>query len=134
MKIFFYCLRDFDELPYCEKFSAETGIAYDHAPFYPDPENYRLVQGCEAVSVIPCDMSAPVLRRFCDLGVRYLLCRSIGYDHVDLAEAKKLGMRVANVSYPPTGVAGYTLMLMLMACRRINVVLRQAGMQNFTLR
>ncbi len=134
MKIFFYCLRDFDELPYCEKFSAQTGIGYAHAPFYPGPDNYRLVQGCEAVSVIPCDMSAPVLRNFCSLGVKYVLCRSIGYDHVDLAEAKRLGMRVANVSYPPTGVAGYTVMLMLMACRRIRSVLRQADMQNFMLR
>jgi len=134
MKIFFYCLRDFDELPCCEKCSAETGIAFAHAPFYPSAENYRLVQGCEAVSVIPCDMSAPVLREFSALGVKYILCRSIGYDHVDLAEAKRLGLRVANVSYPPTGVAAYAVMLMLMGCRRITALLRQAEMQNFTLK
>ncbi len=134
MKIFFYCLRDFDELPWCQKFSRETGIAFDHAAFYPSPENYCLTEGCEAVSVIPCDMSAPVLREFRAAGIKYVLCRSIGYDHVDIAEAKRLGMRVANVSYPPTGVANYTVMLMLMACRRINQLLDQAAMQNFTLR
>jgi D-lactate dehydrogenase len=134
MKIFFYCLRDFDELPWCQKFSRETGIAFDHAAFYPSPENYCLTEGCEAVSVIPCDMSAPVLRKFSAAGIKYVLCRSIGYDHVDIAEAKRLGMRVANVSYPPTGVANYAVMLMLMACRNITRLLRQADMQNFTLR
>ncbi|MBR4423314.1 MAG: D-lactate dehydrogenase VanH-A, partial [Mailhella sp.] len=67
-------------------------------------------------------------------GVRYLLCRSICYDHVDLEEAARLGMRVANVSYPPSGVAGYAVMLMLMACRNITGLLRQADMQDFTLR
>ncbi len=134
MKIFFYCLRDFDELAFCEKFSRETGIGFGYTAQYPCPENYEFVRGCEGVSVIPCDMSAPVLRRFRELGVKYLLCRSIGYDHVDLAEAARLGMRVANVSYPPSGVAGYAVMLMLMACRNITQLLRQAAMQDFTLK
>ena len=134
MKIFFYCLREFDELAYCRRFSRETGIGFDYSTGYPGPDSYALAEGCEGVSVIPCDMSAPVLRRFRDLGVRYLLCRSIGYDHVDLAEAARLGMRVANVSYPPSGVAGYAVMLMLMACRNITRLLRQADMQDFTLK
>ncbi|MGX8718825.1 MAG: hypothetical protein ACQGQP_06935, partial [Desulfovibrio sp.] len=89
MKIFFYCLREFDELAYCRRFSRETGIGFDYSTGYPGPDSYALAEGCEGVSVIPCDMSAPVLRRFRDLGVRYLLCRSIGYDHVDLAEAAR---------------------------------------------
>ncbi|MBP3731295.1 MAG: D-lactate dehydrogenase VanH-A [Mailhella sp.] len=133
MKLFFYCLREFDELAFCRQFSRQLGIDFDYTTEYPSPKNYELVKGCEAVSVIPCDMSAPVLRSFCSLGVKYLLCRSIGYDHVDLDEAERLGMRVANVSYPPTGVANYAVMLMLMACRKITHVLRQADMQNFTL-
>ena len=64
MKIMFYFLRPFDELAYCEKFSSEFGIAFDHCDDYPDESNIRLARGCEAVSVTPCDLGAKVLDRF----------------------------------------------------------------------
>ena len=45
--------------------------------------------------------------------------RTIGFDHIDLQAAKKFGMSVSNVSYSPECVADYTLMLMLMAIRKM---------------
>ena len=105
MKIFFYTLREFDELACAKECSAKTGIAFDYTTAYPSAENAALAQGYEAISMTPCDMSAPMLERFASIGVKYLLCRSIGYDHVDLRRARELGMRVSNVSYPPSGVA-----------------------------
>ncbi len=134
MKIMFYFLRPFDELAYCEKFSSEFGIAFDHCDDYPDESNIRLARGCEAVSVTPCDLGAKVLDRFHEVGVRYICCRSVGYDHVDLARARELGMRVANVSYSPSGVANYSVMLMMMALRRIMPIMKRAEAQDFTLK
>ena len=52
------------------------------------------------------------------MGVKYLPCRSIGYDHIPLDTAKKLGMRISHSHYPPEGVANYTIMLILMCTRR----------------
>lgn len=134
MKIFFYSLREYDELDFCKKYSKAMGIEFGYSAEYPSPDNYDLASGYDGVSVTPCDFSAPVLEEFHKRGVRYILCRSIGYDHVDLQKAKELGMRVSNVTYPPSGVANYAIMLMMMACRKADLILRMADMQNFSLK
>ena len=38
--------------------------------------------------------------------IRYLATRTIGYNHIDLAAAKRLGIHVCSVAYDPNGVAG----------------------------
>ena len=43
--------------------------------------------------------------------------RTIGYNHIDLEYAGKLGMGVCNAAYAPNGVADFTVMLMLMCLR-----------------
>lgn len=134
MSIFFYALREFDELACAGKESAERGVRFGHSPAYPEPGNYALARGYEGLSVTPCDMSAPVLEAFHDLGIRYILCRSVGYDHVDLDRARALGMRVGYVGYPPTGVANYAIMLMLMACRRWPLIQKKSELQDYTLK
>lgn len=107
MKIMFYALRPFDELPYAEEFSKKYGIDFAWTADYPTKENIKLAEGCEAVSTTPCDMSRPFVDAFAALGVKYLPCRSIGYDHIDLDAAAAHGMKVSNVGYAPGGVANY---------------------------
>lgn len=133
MKIFFYTLREFDELAFAKEFSAQYGIEFDYSTEYPDRENYILAEGCDAVCSTPCDIGTEMVDRFHSIGVRYILCRSIGYDHVDLERAKEYGMRVSNVSYPPSGVANYAIMLMLMLQRKITQILKRADVQDYTL-
>ena len=110
------------------------GIDFGYTSEYPSEDNYDLAEGYDGISVTPCDFSAPVLEEFHRRGVRYILCRSIGYDHVDLAKAKELGMRVSNVTYPPSGVANYAIMLMMMSCRKTEQILNMAQMQNYALK
>lgn len=133
MSIYFYSLRPFDEVAIAERLGAQFGIEYDHTYDYPDEENYVNAKGYDCVCVTPCDMSAAVIDRFASVGVRNIICRSIGYDHVDLAHAASLGMRVSNVSYPPTGVANYAIMLMLMCGRKMMQIMDRARVQDYTL-
>lgn len=134
MKICFYALREFDELQFCNQFKKEYGIDFVYTSDYPTDDNIELARGCEAVSIIPCDMSEAVLKKFHDVGVKYITCRSIGFDHVDLKAAKELGMRVSNVSYPPDGVANYAIMLMMMCSRRFGHILKRAELQDYSLK
>ncbi|MFI3170433.1 MAG: D-isomer specific 2-hydroxyacid dehydrogenase family protein [Faecalibacterium sp.] len=134
MKVFLYSMRPFDELVYCEQMRDKYGIDFDYCTEYPSPENIHLAAGCDAVSTNPCDMSAPMVEAFHQLGVKYLPCRSIGYDHIDLATAKRLGMRVSHASYPPCGVANYAIMLMLMSYRSIVPILKRSEVQDFSLK
>ena len=133
MKICFYALRPFDELAYCEPCKEKYGIDYVWCPDAPSPENLHLAQGCDAVSTNPCEVTPEYLRAFAKMGVRYLPCRSIGYDHLPLDTAKELGMRVSHSHYPPEGVANYTIMLMLMATRKMNQIMLRAAAQDYSL-
>ena len=133
MKIFFYTLRPYDELGFAQKLSQEFGVEFGGCEEYPTLENAALAAGYDAVSFTPCDMGTAMVERFHELGVKYLCCRSIGFDHVDRARAKELGMPVSNVDYPPNGVANYAIMLMLMCCRKMRQILDRNVVQDYTL-
>lgn len=134
MKIFFYALRDYDELPAAEHFSKEYGIPFGWTSEYPNEKNYGLMKGYDAFCCLPCDMSGPVIDRLHEEGIQYVLARSIGYDHLNFEEMKKYGMRAANVSYPPETVANYAIMLIMMAARKVNEIILRANAQDFSLK
>lgn len=133
MKIMFYALRPFDEQQYCEPYKARYGIDYTGTPDVPRPDNLHLAEGCDAVSTNPCEIRPEYLQTWAEMGVKYLTCRSIGYDHIPLDTAKKLGLRISHSHYPPDGVANYTIMLMLMCTRRMNEIMLRANVQDYSL-
>ncbi len=133
MKIFFYALREFDELEYCKQYKEEFGIEFDYTTEYPTLENIGLAAGADAISATPCSISGDLLRAFATIGIKYICCRSIGYDHVDLKVAKELGMKVSNVIYPPNAVANYAIMMMMMCTRNMQHILKRVELQDYSL-
>lgn len=134
MKIFIYSIRDFDEKYFYEKFCSEMGIDFDSSPDYPNFDNIKLAEGCDAISIIPCRMDSEMIDKFHEAGVKYIAARSIGYDHIDIEHAHKLGMKVSNVTYSPESVADYAIMLMLMCCRNLNFIKTSANIQDYSLK
>ena len=92
-----------------------------------------LAEGANALCIITNPMTPELLDRYHELGVRGIATRSIGYDHIDVEHARRLGIRVAHAAYPPEGVADYAIMLMLMALRKVKFVQRCAAAQDFSL-
>ena len=133
MRIFAYALRPYDELPFLDALSRELGFEYGWTDEYPTLENAALAEGAEALSIITNPMAPDLLGAYRNLGVRSIATRSIGYDHIDVGHARALGIRLAHASYPPEGVAEYTVMLILMALRRAKLVLGRAAVQDFSL-
>ena len=134
MKICFYALREYDELLFCHEMKKKYNIDFIYSTEYPNEKNISLASGCDGMSCTPCDMSKKVLKAFHDVGVKYILTRSIGYDHVDLNAARELRMKVDNVTYTPTGVADYAIMLMLASVRRFAHILKRAELQDYSLK
>ena len=134
MKIFAFALRDFDEKAYFERYCTELGIEYGYTSEYPTLQNAELARGYEGITIITNTMFPELLDRFYGLGVRFIATRSVGYDHIDMAYAAKLGMRISNVSYTPDAVANYTIMMMLMACRNMTYIMDKARLQDFSLK
>lgn len=73
------------------------------------------------------------LRALSRAGVRHIVTRSIGSDHLDLGYAARVGISVSTVSYSPDSVADYTLMLMLMALRDARPMVRRADAHDYRL-
>ncbi len=134
MKIFAYALRPYDELGYMEDFAKEQGFEFAWTADYPDASNLDLAKGADAVSIITNPMTPEILDQFHELGVKAIATRSIGYDHIDVAYAHKLGMKIAHAAYPPQGVANYAIMLMMMAARKVKFIERENLVQDFGLK
>ena len=134
MRIFAYALRPYDELPFLDDLSRKLGFEYGWTDEYPTLANASLAEGAEALSIITNPMTPELLDAYRGMGIRAIVTRSIGYDHIDVAHARSLGMRLAHASYPPEGVAEYTVMLILMALRRAKLVLGRAAVQDFSLK
>ncbi len=134
MKLFLYCFRDFDEKSHFDSLQKTHNFTYSATNAYPDLENAILAEGYNAISTTPTRLDRALLEKFHQLGIRYILNRSIGVDHVDLDVARELGMRVGKVSYEPHTVANYAIMLMMMCLRNMRQITEQAALQNFTLK
>ena len=133
MRLFAFALREYDELGYLEACAREMGFEFGWTSDYPSEDNLSLAEGYDGVSIITNPMPAERLARLYDLGVRGIATRSIGYDHIDMAAARRLGMRVGHAAYPPEGVANYAIMLMMMAARKVKLIGRMAQAQDFSL-
>ncbi|HJB01248.1 MAG TPA: lactate dehydrogenase [Candidatus Mediterraneibacter merdavium] len=133
MKIFVYNYREFDEADYFQKFSEEYGVELGICTDAPTLENAHLAEGYEYVSIITSKIDGELMERFHRLGVKMVSTRTIGYDHVDIETAKRLGIHVSNVTYSPECVADYTVMLILMSIRKMKRIMQRAEVNDFSL-
>lgn len=95
----------------------------------------ELAKGFEAVTLFTSDIgSAEVLEKLSQVGVKYIALRSVGYDHIDLAKAKSLKMKVANVpSYSPYSIAEHSVALLMALNRKIVLGCQLMGKNDFRL-
>ena len=133
IKIFVYNYREFDEAEYFQKFSEEYGVELGICTDAPTLENAHLAEGYEYVSIITSKIDGELMERFHRLGVKMVSTRTIGYDHVDIETAKRLGIHVSNVTYSPECVADYTVMLILMSIRKMKRIMQRAEVNDFSL-
>ncbi|MCB4824808.1 2-hydroxyacid dehydrogenase [Roseicella aerolata] len=99
------------------------------------PETAVLAQGAGAVCAFVNDQAdAAALETFAAAGVRLLALRSAGFNNVDLAAARRLGVTVARVpAYSPESVAEHTVAMILALNRRIHRAYARVREGNFAL-
>lgn len=100
-----------------------------------NPMNAILARGCQAVALFTSDKAdAEVLELLYAEGVRYLALRTAGFNHVDLAKARELGMKVARVpAYSPYAIAEHTMAMILALNRKLVHAHRRVRELNFSL-
>lgn len=120
------------ERPYFEEARARWGLQLELHEEKPCLESAHLARGCTCVSILSIPAPAPLLDAWHALGVRFLSTRTVGMDHIDLAHAKAIGMRVDNITYAPQTVADYTIMLILMSLRRVKRIEQKFARRDFS--
>ncbi|MBC7745442.1 MAG: 2-hydroxyacid dehydrogenase [Flavobacterium sp.] len=92
-------------------------------------------KGKDAVIVFTNDdVSATVIEKLAELGIKYIATRSVGKDHIDEAAALKHHIKVANVpSYSPEAIAEFTVTLALALSRGLIQTVDQSRKFDFSL-
>lgn len=123
-----------DEAEVFNKLSSEFGVTASLVRNAVLEGNAKLAGGCRCVSVShKAKLSEPLLLSLKNTGVEYICTRSIGFNHIDLQAAERLGITVGTVAYSPGSVAEYTLMLMLMLMRGTKSIMLSTERQNYCL-
>lgn len=80
------------------------------------------------------DASANVLEKLNAIGIQNIALRSAGFNHVDLAKATELDMKVVRVpAYSPYAIAEHTMALILALNRKLIKAHNRVREQNFSL-
>ena len=132
MKILAYSHRK-DETAYFEEFSKKYNIEVVLTKKQPSMETAELANGFDCISIITTIIDSELVKKFHELGVKFISTRTIGYDHIDLQEARNLGVHVGNATYSPNSVADYTIMMMLMATRKMKLIMDRSNSQDYSL-
>lgn len=115
-----------DESPSFERLEKEMDLDVTHVKAGLSLDSIAAAEGSDGVTFLGnCDVSAPVLEKLASMGITYAASRSAGYNNVDVAAAKRLGIHVSNARYSPDCVADFALMLALMVNRRVIVALKR---------
>ena len=99
------------------------------------PETARVAEGAAAVCAFVNDrLDRGCLEALAACGVRHIAMRCAGFNNVDLAAARELGLAVTRVpAYSPYAVAEHTVALVLALNRRIHRAFNRVREQNFSL-
>ncbi len=129
MRTLVYSIHGFDK-PFIEKLGkGKHELVFTELPL--NENTAHLAEGFEAVALFTSDnVSSKVIEQLHTLSVRFIALRSVGYDHVDIAKAKKLNIKVANVpAYSPYAIAEHSVAL-LMALNRKIILAQELMKQN----
>ncbi len=133
MRILAYSHRS-DETEFFKEFSNKYNVEVVLTESEPTMETAELAKGFDCISIITTIIDAELVEKFYELGVKFISTRTIGYDHIDLKKAKELGINVGNATYSPNSVADYTIMLMLMAIRKVKLIMEKSSVQDYSLK
>lgn len=105
MKAVAYSIKPFEKEYLARANRKKHDITLISNPLGPDTVVYA--QGKDAVMVFTNDdVSATVIKQLADLGIKFIVTRSAGTDHIDKTAAAAFGIKIANIPfYSPQAIA-----------------------------
>lgn len=141
MKVVVYSTKSFEKEYLAKANHKKHDITLISNPLGIDTASFA--DGKDAVVVFTNDdVSAPVIKKLKNYGVKFIVTRSVGTDHIDKQAADAAGIKIANVpNYSPQSIAEHAISL-IMALNRKTVTahkntqefdFRLDNLQGFTL-
>ena len=133
MKLAFFDAKSYD-IPGFDRYAAAAGIEIKYYESKLNIDTVALAAGFDAVCVFVNDtVSADVVEKLCELGVRAIVLRCAGFNNVDL-KACQGKLRVFRVpAYSPHAVAEHAMALLLTVNRRTHKAHNRTREFNFSL-
>lgn len=134
MKLAIYSTKQYDR-KYIELVNKQFGFELEFFDFLLRPQTVKTAQGFDAVCIfVNDDAGREVLEQLAAMDIRIVALRCAGFNNVDLAAAKELGIAVVRVpAYSPEAVAEHTVGMMLALNRRIHRAYQRTRDANFSL-
>lgn len=134
MKVIVFSTKSFDR-QFLDAANAGAGHELSYLDVRLSAATAPLAAGADAVCAFVNDqVDRATLEVLAGLGIRLVALRSAGFNHVDLAAARDLGITVARVpAYSPYAVAEHTVAMMLSLNRNIHRAYNRVREGNFAL-
>jgi D-lactate dehydrogenase len=134
LSVAFFDTKPYDR-EYFERTPASSGLELRFLEHRLGPNTVATAQGATAVCCFVNDViDRGVLTQLHAAGVRHIALRCAGFNNVDLAAAKELGLTVTRVpAYSPHAVAEHTVALLLTLNRKIHRAHNRVRELNFSL-
>lgn len=135
LKILFYDTKSYDKDSFEEKRLQYPKLEIDYLKSELNPATARLAKGYDAVcAFVNCEVGTATVRLLHENGVRLILLRCAGFNHVDIERANALGIKVMRVpGYSPEAVAEHAMALALAANRRLHKAYVRVRENDFSL-
>lgn len=135
MKILFYDTKKYDKDSFDKALADYSELSIDYLEPDLSVQTAALAKGYDAVcAFVSSDVSAPVIDKLAENGVKLILMRCAGFNNIDIEEAKKCGITVLRVpGYSPEAVAEHAMALALAVNRHIHKSYIKVRENNFAL-
>lgn len=134
MKLLCYGVREVEK-PFFENLNEKFGYDLTLVPEMLNENTVDFAEGHEAVMLRGnCFANKEVIDKYKEYGVKYLLTRTVGYNHIDLEACKAAGIKVAYVPfYSPNAIAELAVSLVMMLSRHTAYMSRRTSEGNYVV-
>lgn len=135
MKILFFDAKKYDRDSFNEALTEFSDVTIEYLENDLNPKTAVLAKGYDAVcAFVSSDVSAPVIEKLAECGVKLVLMRCAGFNNVDLEAAKAHDITVLRVpGYSPEAVAEHAMMLAMAVNRHVHKSYIKVRENNFSL-
>jgi len=135
MKILFYDATNYDKESFDSELSKYAGIEITYQEIDISLKTVSLAKGYDAIcAFVNSDLSAPVIEKLNEIGIKLILLRCAGFNNVALDKTREYGMTVLRVpGYSPEAVAEHAMTLALAVNRHLHKSYIKVRENNFSL-